>query len=258
MTTAIILAGGLGTRLRSAVPDLPKPMAPIAGRPFLAHQMDHWIAQGVRHFVLSVGYRAQAISAHFGRRYGGAALDYVVETTPLGTGGALLLAAAQLPPDPSHAAVLLLNGDTYFDVQLAALQAHADGLNAQWCLALFRSTDAQRYMGVDVDPNGRLHGLRSTAPAGAEGQLANGGVYLFRPAALHGLQVEPGRTPGRSISLENELFPQLLAQGQRFAGLECHGAFIDIGVPDDYARAASVLPCRAQPSVPRSHQETPS
>ena len=243
-TAAIILAGGLGTRLRSAVPDLPKPMAPIAGRPFLAHQMDHWIAQGVRHFVLSVGYRAAAISAHFGRSYRGAALDYVVETTPLGTGGALLLAAAQLTQSTHwiqsapDAPALLLNGDTYFDVQLAALQAHARALDAQWCLALFRSTDAQRYLGVDVGPDGRLHGLRSTAPTSAQGQLANGGVYLFHPAALHGLQVEPSRP----VSLENELFPQWLAQGQRFAGLECRGAFIDIGVPDDYARAASVLP----------------
>ena len=229
-TCAIILAGGLGTRLRSAVPDLPKPMAPIAGRPFLAHQMDHWIAQGVGHFVLSVGYRHAAISDHFGRTYRGAALDYVVETTPLGTGGALLLAAAQVPADPTNAPVLLLNGDTYFDVSLDALKAPA------------RAPDAQRYLGVDVSADGRLHGLRSTAPTGAEGplaNLANGGVYLFRPAALNGLQVEPGR----AVSLENELFPQLLAQGQRFAGLVCPGAFIDIGVPADYARAASVLPC---------------
>ena len=241
-TSAIILAGGLGTRLRSAVPDLPKPMAPIAGRPFLAHQMDHWIAQGVGHFVLSVGYRHAAISEHFGRTYRGAALDYVVETTPLGTGGALLLAAAQLPADPTNAPVLLLNGDTYFDVSLDALKAHALAHDAQWCLALFRSTDAQRYLGVDVSADGRLHGLRSTAPTGAEGplaNLANGGVYLFRPAALNGLKV----APGLAVSLENELFPQLLAQGQRFAGLVCPGAFIDIGVPADYARAASVLPC---------------
>ena len=115
MTTAIILAGGLGTRLRSAVPDLPKPMAPIAGRPFLAHQMDHWIGQGVSRFVLSVGYRHEAISSHFGRRFHGAAIDYVVETSPLGTGGAVKLATAGLPRDEY---TLLLNGDTYFDVPL--------------------------------------------------------------------------------------------------------------------------------------------
>ena len=113
MTTAIILAGGLGTRLRGTLPDLPKPMAPVAGRPFLAHQLDHWIAQGVVRFVLSVGYRAVAISNHFGDRYRGVPIDYVVEPAPLGTGGALALAATKLR---SNEPALLLNGDTYFDV----------------------------------------------------------------------------------------------------------------------------------------------
>ena len=230
MTSAIILAGGLGTRLRSAVPDLPKPMAPIAGRPFLAHQMDHWIAQGIDHFVLSVGYRHEAISGFFGRRYRGAALDYVVETTPLGTGGALLLAAAQLPPDEP---ALLLNGDTYFDVTLEALQAQACRLDSHWCFALVRNTDPARYMGVGVGEDGRITALRSP-----EAPLANGGVYLFKPCALNGLSV----APGRAVSLENDIFPKLMAQGQRFAGHECTGAFIDIGVPHDYQRAASVLP----------------
>lgn len=230
MTSAVILAGGLGTRLRSAVPDLPKPMAPVAGRPFLAHQLDHWIAQGVRHFVLSVGYRHEAISGFFGRHYRGAALDYVVETTPLGTGGALLLAVAQLPHDEP---ALLLNGDTYFDVSLAALQAQARAHAAHWCFALFRSHDPARYMGVGLGANGRITALRSP-----EAPLANGGVYLFEPRALRGLANEPGR----AVSLENDLFPQLVAQGQCFAGLECRGAFIDIGVPHDYQRAASVLP----------------
>lgn len=230
MTSAIILAGGLGTRLRSAVPDLPKPMAPIAGRPFLAHQMDHWIAQGVQRFVLSVGYRHEVISGHFGRRYRGAAIDYVVETTPLGTGGAVLLAAASLDADEP---ALLLNGDTYFDVALRDLDAHARRHDAHWCFSLFESHDPARYMGVGVSRDGRITALRApSAP------LANGGVYWFRPRALHGVAPAPGLV----LSLENDVFPQLFTQGQRFAGLECRGAFIDIGVPHDYHRAAAVLP----------------
>lgn len=246
MTSALILAGGLGTRLRNAVPDLPKPMAPIAGRPFLAHQMDHWIAQGVDHFVLSVGYRHDAISGFFGRRYRGAALDYAVETTPLGTGGALLLAAAQLPPDEP---ALLLNGDTYFDVTLEALQAQARRLDAHWCFALFRNTDPARYMGVGMADDGRITALR--AP---EAPLANGGVYLFKPHALLGLRSQGvAPEPGRAVSLENDIFPQLIAQGQRFAGLECSGAFIDIGVPHDYQRAAAVLPML--PMLPNAKTE---
>ena len=238
MTSAIILAGGLGTRLRSAVPDLPKPMAPIAGRPFLAHQMDHWIAQGIDHFVLSVGYRHEAISGFFGRSYRDVALDYVIETTPLGTGGALLLAATQLPSDEP---ALLLNGDTYFDVTLEALEAQAARLDAHWCFALFRNTDPARYMGVGMGDDDRITALRSP-----EAPLANGGVYLFKPSALQGLKSDgPNAEPGRAVSLENDIFPQLIAQGQRFAGLECAGAFIDIGVPHDYQRAAAVLPACA-------------
>lgn len=230
MTTAIILAGGLGTRLRSAVPDLPKPMAPVAGRPFLAHQLDFWIAQGVRHVILSVGYKHDAISGHFGTRYRGATIDYAVEQTPRGTGGALLLAAAQLPDDRP---ALLLNGDTFFDVRLAQLAACAMKHDAHWCFALFRHDDPARYMGVALARDGRISALRA-----AQSPLANGGVYWFRPAALHELACDPAQP----LSLENDVFPRLVAAGQRFAGLECGGAFIDIGVPADYHRAAAVLP----------------
>ena len=93
---AIILAGGLGTRLRPAVPNLPKPMAPVNGRPFLEHQIDYWIRQGVRRFVLSVGYMHEAIEGYFGASYRGAEIAYAVERSPLGTGGGLLLAMDDL------------------------------------------------------------------------------------------------------------------------------------------------------------------
>jgi D-glycero-alpha-D-manno-heptose 1-phosphate guanylyltransferase len=97
MITAIVLAGGLGTRLRSVVPDLPKPMAPIKGRPFLEYQLDYWIAQGVDRFVLSLGYRHEVIVEHFGNSYQGVKLDYVVEPTPLGTEAALCWPQRKLP-----------------------------------------------------------------------------------------------------------------------------------------------------------------
>ena len=93
MTTAIVLAGGLGTRLRTVVPDWPKPMAPVAGKPFLTYLLDYWIGQGIDHFVLSVGYRHEAIIDYFGDSYHGVLIDYVIETEPLGTGGALRMAA---------------------------------------------------------------------------------------------------------------------------------------------------------------------
>jgi D-glycero-alpha-D-manno-heptose 1-phosphate guanylyltransferase len=244
MTSAIILAGGLGTRLRGAVPDLPKPMAPIAGRPFLAHQMDHWIGQGVRHFVLSVGYRHEAIVEFFGDRYRDARLTYAVERTPLGTGGALLLAARELPPDER---VLLLNGDTYFDVNLDRLSAFAEQHDADWCFSLFRADQPGRYMGLQVEADGHIAALAHNDQA--IGRLANGGVYLVHPRALRQTALDEGCP----LSLENDLFPAWLAAGQRFYGMACEGSFIDIGVPHDYHRAAAVLPQRADLTTGAPH-----
>src|SRR3954452_20948621 len=107
---AIILAGGKGTRLRSAVPDLPKPMAPVAGRPFLEHQMAYWVSQGVNRFVLSVGYKAQIIIDSVGAQFRNAEVVYATEDSPLGTGGAVLHARAQLKPNEPF---LVINGDTF-------------------------------------------------------------------------------------------------------------------------------------------------
>ena len=129
MTTAIILAGGLGTRLRSAVTDLPKPMAPIGGRPFLEYQLDYWIAQGISRFVLSVGYQHEVIIDHFGTSYEGIELNFVIEETPLGTGGGLLLAAEKVGNDTPF---LLLNGDTYFSVDLKTLTDFSQEKDADW------------------------------------------------------------------------------------------------------------------------------
>lgn len=236
MTAAIILAGGLGTRLRDTVPDLPKPMAAIRGRPFLAHQMDWWIAQGVDRFVLSVGYKRDCIIGHFGETYCGVPVSYAIEETPLGTGGGLLLAAAELAGRGHEAPVLVLNGDTFFEVGLEALSAFHRAKGSDWTFALFPTTDTKRYMGMDVDGDGAI---RSLAPR-AEGpeNLANGGIYLVEPAALAAARLPPNQ----KISLEYELLPAVVAAGGRLHGMTCRGRFIDIGVPEDYFRAADVLP----------------
>lgn len=231
MPAAVILAGGLGTRLRSAVPDLPKPMAPISGRPFLEYQLDYWIGQGVSRFVLSVGYRHEAIMQHFGIRYKGAEIEYAVEERPLGTGGGFLLAADKLGGrDP----FLLLNGDTYFRVEWNVLNAYALEHDADWCLSLFRTSEKGRYMGIEVSSQGRITSLKSGVEQGA--RLANGGVYWVHPRALSGT-----RRSGETMSLEDDLFPGALAAGRRLFGIECAGTFLDIGVPDDYHRASTVL-----------------
>lgn len=248
MTRAIVLAGGLGTRLRAAVPGLPKPMAPVGGRPFLAHLLERWIDQGVREFVLSVGYRHEAIVDAFGDRHRGVRLRYVIERTPLGTGGALLAAARALPHDEPF---LLLNGDTWFDVPLAPLRDFAAERDADCCFTLFRADEPGRYMGIALAADGRIEALR--ADDTVRGRPANGGVYVLHPRVLDTHRPGPHRpgprgsggdgagAPPRPLSLEDDLFPAWLAAGRRLYGLRCPGAFIDIGVPADYHRAASVM-----------------
>jgi D-glycero-alpha-D-manno-heptose 1-phosphate guanylyltransferase len=232
VTTAIILAGGLGTRLRETVPDLPKPMAPVNGRPFLERQLDYWIGQGVLRFILSVGYRREAIESHFGGRYRGATIQYAVEETPLGTGGGVLLAMERLEDD---APFLLLNGDTFFEVALSDLRTFHESRRSDWTFSLFRANEAGRYMGMDVAENGRIRELRSGR--GEIGALANGGVYFVAPARVR----EAGFALGDKLSLEDDLLSRLQATGGSLFGMECGGRFIDIGVPADYFRAAEIL-----------------
>jgi D-glycero-alpha-D-manno-heptose 1-phosphate guanylyltransferase len=121
--TAIILAGGLGTRLREVVSEVPKPMAIVNERPFLAHVMDYWKEQGITRFVLSVGYLKDAIVSHFGCSYHGAKIEYVVEERPLGTGGGYLLAIEKIQDNDYF---VLLNGDTFFEVELSKLIVFAE------------------------------------------------------------------------------------------------------------------------------------
>ena len=232
MTSAFVLAGGLGTRLRSAVPDLPKPMAPVSGRPFLEHLLDYWIKQGISRFVLSVGYRHEIITAHFGSKYREAAIEYVTETTPLGTGGGLLLGAQKLDQTEPF---LLLNGDTYFAVDLKTLIEFSSANKADWCFSLFRTNEIGRYMGMDVSPQGEIASLKSGS--GQPGRLANGGVYWVNP---HALASNKFFARGK-VSLEDDIFPTAIASGQCLMGLEFSGTFIDIGVPDDYHRAPALL-----------------
>lgn len=232
MTAAIVLAGGLGTRLRSVVPDIPKPMAPVGGRPFLEHLLDYWIGQGVSRFMLSVGYRHEMIVKHFGNRYKHAEVDYVIEWEPMGTGGGFLLAAEKLG---KSAPFLLLNGDTYFAADLGALTEFSEANDADWCFSLFRANEAGRYMGMEVTAQGRIASLKSGT--GRPGRLANGGVYRIHPRAIANGKF----APGDKTSLEDDVIPVALDSGQRMFGVEFPGVFIDIGLPDDYRRAPALL-----------------
>jgi D-glycero-alpha-D-manno-heptose 1-phosphate guanylyltransferase len=232
MTSALVLAGGLGTRLRSVVPDLPKPMAIVSGRPFLEHLLDYWINQKVQHFVLSVGYRHEIIINHLGDHYKGAKIEYAIEESPLGTGGGLLLGAQKIGHEEPF---LVLNGDTFFAVNLEKLISFSNIHKTDWCFSLFSANEVGRYMGLDISPQGFITSLQSTTAQ--MGRLANGGVYWVCPRALH----QTGFLPGNKCSLEEDIFPAAFALGQRMIGIEFPGVFIDIGIPADYNRASNLL-----------------
>jgi D-glycero-alpha-D-manno-heptose 1-phosphate guanylyltransferase len=229
---AIILAGGKGVRLRAAVPDVPKPLAPVGGRPFLEHQMSYWLAQGVDRFILSVGYKAEMIVDRIGRTFGHAPVDYAVEARALGTGGALLRALHQLRRDEPF---LVLNGDTFFDLPLPDLRRFHENKAADWTLGLFPTEASGRYLGLNLDENDRLVSFSSPSTRGEV--WANGGVYLISPGVLDSI----GERFSGEVSLESEIMPALLESHSAIYGMRHHGRFIDIGLPADYERAADVL-----------------
>ena len=230
MTTAVILAGGLGTRLRSVVPDVPKPMAMISGRPFLQYLMDYWIGQGVEQFILSVGYKKESIIDYFGDLYQEIPVKYVEEAEPLGTGGGVLLAAQHLTKP-----FLLLNGDTFFNISLSMLVQFHEQVSSDWTFSLFRAEENDRYGGFKIATNGRIEALKSGKSV--VGALSNGGVCYVHPDVIH----QSGFKLGIKHSLEDEVIPKLIADKRKFYGIEFKTKFLDIGVPKDYMTAQGVL-----------------
>lgn len=229
MYEAIILAGGFGTRLRSVVADVPKPMAPVAGKPFLAWQLEYLIAAGVRRFILSVGYRADVIEAHFGCRYHEAEVLYARENEPLGTGGAILLALTMARAER----VFVLNGDSMCSVDLAALRRASLVRTDAIGMCVKHVQDAGRYGAVSVDSEtGAVLSFAEKA-ASAPGWI-NAGVYDLPRNVMANKQLPA------TFSFEKEVL-QKLPHGTLMA----HAAgdfFIDIGVPEDYARAQTEIP----------------
>jgi D-glycero-alpha-D-manno-heptose 1-phosphate guanylyltransferase len=230
ISTAIVLAGGLGTRLKGVLKGLPKPMAPIRHRPFLEYQMDFWISQGVTKFILSVGYLNQVIIDHFGDSYNTASIDYIVEDEPLGTGGALLLASQGLTE-----AFLVLNGDTFFEVDLNNFFEFHTKQKSELTLSLFKLNQLDRYLGVNLKDDGKILSLQFEGNEFTP--LVNGGVYLVNPSALKRLNYKSYK----KSSLEDDLLPKFISLGSNLYGFESSGKFIDIGVPEDYYRAQKIL-----------------
>jgi NDP-sugar pyrophosphorylase family protein len=222
----LILAGGLGTRLRSLLPDQPKVLAPIAERPFLDVLIEQLLARGARRLVLLLGNRAEQVIAHVRSRRAAWPADLEVElsveSSPLGTGGAVKLAERFCA-----GAFLLLNGDTYFDLDMAALLRTHKETRALLTMVAAEVSDADRYGRLEVSADGFVRRFREKDTSAGPG-LINAGVYLMSPAVLAHI---PG---GRAVSLESEVFPALLAGGQRIAVSAQQGTFFDIGTPSSY------------------------
>ncbi|KZR79931.1 D-glycero-alpha-D-manno-heptose 1-phosphate guanylyltransferase [Prochlorococcus marinus str. MIT 1342] len=235
-TTAVILAGGLGTRLQSVVSDRPKPMALVNGRPFLEHLIKYWIAQGVKRFIISVGYMHSTILDYFGDCFLSCKIVYIIESFPLGTGGALINVLKETKLSERF---LLLNGDTYFEANLKDLEKVSYENDSDWTFSLFVSEDRMRYKPVILD----RHNILKFDPVSEEYKkgkyLVNGGIYLVHPRSLKAFM--DSELP---ISLEETMFSRAVDCGQVFTGVLFNKLFIDIGMPHDYSMAQTLFPFR--------------
>lgn len=225
---AIILAGGLGTRLKDTVPDVPKCMAPVAGHPFIAYVIRYYSAQGIDRFIFSLGYKADMVQHYLRHHFPG--LDYVtvVEDEPLKTGGAIVLALKEACTEN----VLILNGDTLFKVRLHELANVHQSHFAECTLALKPMQQFDRYGSVVTGSGGRI--LSFEEKKFKEQGNINGGVYiLHKPTFL--------AIPWPQVFSFEADYLEKYCQERIFYGMEQHQYFIDIGVPEDFNRAQQEL-----------------
>jgi len=235
---AAILVGGLGTRLRGVVDDVPKPFAPVLGRPFLFYLLDMLALRGARSVTLCSGYMAEFVREKTGTKWLGMPVHHSVETKPLGTAGALANAKDFL----ESPRVLVINGDTWLEPNFQAFLETAE--RGDFCIAAVKAPDASRYGTLETAPDGRLLAFREKSPRPAPG-LINAGMYIITQEILATL-------PQKRTSLETEILPGLAATG-RVQVFETGSPFLDIGSPSDYAAAAnfsSGLEMRRTPCFP--------
>lgn len=227
----IILAGGKGTRLQSVVSDVPKPLALVAGRPFLDYQFDLLqLAPGLGRVVLATGHLAHRIIAHYsGANRPPFDLAFAIETELLGTAGAVRNAL----PMTTSAQVLVMNGDSIFHWDIGALRALLTATNAKAAISLLEAGDVSRYGAVTVEGQ-HVTAFEEKSPQARPGAI-NAGVYLFKRAVLEEIP------ENQVVSIERDVLPSLAAKGELAAQIFQSG-FIDIGLPETYARAADFVP----------------
>jgi D-glycero-alpha-D-manno-heptose 1-phosphate guanylyltransferase len=232
MISAIVLAGGFGTRLAAVSGGVPKPMVEVAGRPFIEHVLDLLLEAGVDRVFLAVSYRWEILRDRLGESYRGASLVYSVESEPLGTGGAILKCFQGYHLERA----LILNGDTLFRVNLAELLAAHMRERALITMALRRLQNTARYGVVTCDATGRIEAFHEKS--GARPGLINGGIYVIERAALDRVPV-----PAK-FSFERDFLQQQVAVLRPLA-VTSDAYFIDIGIPEDLQRARHELAVNA-------------
>jgi NDP-sugar pyrophosphorylase family protein len=230
----LILAGGLGSRLAGVLGDIPKVLAPVDGRPFLDYQLEFLAGEGVRKVVLSLGHRAEMVLAHLAETKLPLRVETVVERSLLGTAGAIAFARSTLSSDP----VVLLNGDTWLDLDLAAMLAeHRAWPGALATLSCVFVDDTRRYGAVELRADGSVARFIEKGESSSSGGFVNGGVYLLSARLLDSLAVVSGS------SLERDILPHLPA-GTLRSYVVRRANFLDIGTPESYARAEAHLAAR--------------
>lgn len=220
---AIILAGGLGTRLKEVVSDLPKPMASVNGKPFLHYVFEYLKEQGITMVVLAVGYKHEVIKAFFGNSYLNIDIRYSIEEEPLGTGGAIKQAFDLVVKE-----AFVINGDTFFDVSLRALYSFYSSKHADLAMALKQLKNFDRYGTVIVNDDDRV--VQFEEKKLMEEGLINGGVYLMKKNIFNKTGDE------KKFSFEKDVLEKYVGT-LKYYGKSFENYFIDIGIPTDYAQA---------------------
>lgn len=223
--TAVILAGGMGTRLSSVVSDRQKAVALVNGKPFLSYLFRQLIRSGIKHAVLCTGYKAEMVEAEFGSEFSGLKLNYSVEKQPLGTAGAVRLALDKVGTDY----LLAMNGDSYIDTDFPAFISWFEQRNIYAGIILTAMDDASRYGKVVIDDHERIIRFDEKKENAGSG-LINAGAYLFNKKILTDIPENV------KYSMERNVFPKLVAANQLF-GKKSDGKFIDIGTPESYKMA---------------------
>lgn len=232
-TTAVILAGGFGTRIKHLLGDLPKPMAPVNGKPFVEWIIRYLAAQKISDFILSTGYMAETVEKHFQLQpVKNVRVNCVPETAPLGTAGGFLNAIR----DAKSGNFLVLNGDSLVLAPLKELFQSLDDKNISGAILGLRVADASRFGTISQNAHGDLSGFNEKKPGAG---IINAGIYLFRPETIEKF---PKKTP---LSFETEVFPSLIAQNVRVKVCVTDAPFLDIGTPESLPMAEDFIRANA-------------